>query len=78
MTYKIDQFVRKISSPVKVLIDDKILEYENGETLAEYVFDKKYSVADLRAEGSDVIITLAENEHINDTNWVGEEQAGFF
>ena len=78
MTYKIDQFVRKITSPVKVLIDDKMLKFENGETLAENIFDRNYSVADLRAEGSVVIITLAENEQINDTNWIGEEQQTFF
>lgn len=78
MTYKIDQFVSKISSPITVLVGDKILEFENGETLAGYVFDKKYSVADLRAEGSVVIITLAENEQVNDMNWIGEEQVGFF
>ncbi|SDB26760.1 hypothetical protein SAMN02910317_01328 [Ruminococcaceae bacterium FB2012] len=78
MTYKIDQFVRKISSPITVLVGDKILEFENGETLAGYVFDRKYSVAVLRAEGSAVVITLDENEQVNDTNWIGEEQQTFF
>ena len=78
MTYKIDQFVSKISSPITVLIGDKTLKFENGETLAEYVFDRKYSVTDLKADGSVVIITLAEAKTLTDTNWIGDEQVGFF
>ena len=78
MTYKVEQFVRKISSPIIVKIGIEELHFNDGSELAEYKFDRSFVITDLSAKESTVAITLAENENINDTNWVGEEQAGFF
>ena len=78
LTYRTEQFVRKISSPVIVKTGTEEIRFSNGSELAEYRFDRRYIVADISANGQDILITLAENELVNDTNWVGEEQEGFF
>lgn len=78
LTYKVEQSVRKISSPIVVKIGTEEMHFTNGSELAEYKFDRSYVITDLSAKESTVVITLAENEKVNDTNWVGEEQTGFF
>ena len=78
MTYRIEQFVRKISSPVIVKTGTEEIHFSNGSELAEYRFDRRYIVTGISANGQDILITLTENELVNDTNWVGEEQEGFF
>ena len=78
MTYKIEQFVSKITSPVIVKTGDENLTFNNGTELAEHTFDRKYLVTDINTDGTNIVLTLVENERVNDINWVGEEQAGFF
>ena len=78
MTYRVEQFVRKISSPIIVKIGIEELHFKNGSELAEYKFDRSYIITDLSASEGNVIISLTENVSINATNWVGEEQAEFF
>ena len=78
MTYKIEQYVAKITSPIIVRIGAEEMAFTNGTDLAGYSFDRCLVIDNIKAEGSIVIITLADNARINDTNWVGEEQAGFF
>ncbi|MBR6101909.1 MAG: hypothetical protein IKP95_05740 [Ruminococcus sp.] len=77
MTYRIEQFVRKISSPVIVKTNTEEKHFKNGSELADYSFDRRYIVTDICTNGQNIIITLAENDNINDTNWVGEIQEGF-
>ena len=78
MTYKIEQFVSKITSPVIVKTGDKNLTFNNGTEFAEHTFDRKYLGADINTDGANIVLTLVENERVNDINWGGEEQAGFF
>ena len=78
LTYRVEQFVKKISSPIIVKIGNEEMHFKNGSELAEYKFDSSCVITDLSAKESTVVITLAENENINDTNWVGEIQEGFF
>ena len=78
LTYKIDQTVRKISSPVVICIGVNRRQFKNGADLADYSFDRCFVISDIIADGSTIFITLVENTRINDTNWTGEEQAGFF
>ena len=78
MTYKIEQFVRKITSPIIVKIGSDELAFENGLQLAESCFDRPLRIADIKAGDDRLVLTLEENERVNDTNWTGEEQAGFF
>lgn len=50
----------------------------NGNDLAVYSFDRRYVISSVESNGGTIIITLDENDCINDTNWVGEKQASFF
>ena len=78
MTYKLQELISKISSPVVLVIDGKE-EYcfEDGKTAYEQEYDRYYLVEDMRVAENKVYITLVENERINDTNWCGEEQSFF-
>ena len=78
MTYKIEQYVAKITSPIIVRIGAEEMAFTNGTDLAQYSFDRCLVIDNIKAEGSKVIITLADNARVNDTNWVGEIQEGFF
>ena len=78
MTYRVEQFVAKIKSPVVAVIEDKQIEYSDGKALAETSFSKLFCIESLTARGSKVFVKLVENNRLNDTNWTGEEQAEFF
>lgn len=84
MTYKLNPEVSKIKSPI-------ILQIENGESstdtmyadgieLANAVFEKNYVVASLVAQKNSILLTVKENQTVNNTNWIGEEmtECGFF
>ena len=78
MTYRVEQFVRKIKSPVIVKIGENCSQYANGKCLAEAEFSEQMSIIKISAEDNKVIIELVKNEKVNDVNWIGEEQADFF
>ncbi len=78
MTYRVEQFVAKIKSPVVAVIEDKQMEFADGKALAETAFSKLFRIESLTAKGDKIIIKLVENDRLNDTNWTGEEQADFF
>ena len=78
MTYRVEQFVRKIKSPVTVKIGDKSILFPDGERLAEASFDEPLLIGSLTAEDNRIIIQLVKNDKLNDVNWIGEEQASFF
>ena len=78
MTYRVEQFVAKIKSPVVAVIEDRQIEYADGKVLSETSFSKLFRIESLTAKGDRIIIKLVENDRLNDTNWTGEEQAGFF
>lgn len=61
MTYKIEQFVSKITSSVIVKIGDESLTFNNDTELAEHTFDRKYLVADINTDGTNIVLTLVEN-----------------
>lgn len=72
MTYKIEQFVRKIKSPITIITVDKKLHFDSGKKLADYEFDRKYEVINLTAVGSAIEMTLAEKKSNEPFNYVGE------
>lgn len=79
MKYKLQDFIRKISSPVVLIIDGKErFSFDDGEQAYRLEYDLYYIVNDIQAQTDKIYITLIENKHINDTNWCGEEQATFF
>ena len=68
----------KIISPVSVRYDGQTKEFINGKHLAEYEFEKNYLIDSISVDNGKLIIELKENDNINTTNWVGEEQVSFF
>lgn len=78
MTYRVEQFVAKIESPIVAVIEDKQMEYADGKALADTSFSKLFRVESMTARGDKVFVKLVENDRLNDTNWTGEEQADFF
>ena len=77
MTYRVEQWVRKIKSPVTVRIGENAISYPNGENLADDSFSEPLVIDSVLAEDSKIIIKLVKNSNINDVNWVGEEQSFF-
>ena len=77
MTYRVEQFVAKIESPVVAVMEDKQMEFADGKVLAEMAFSKLFRIESLTARGGKVIIKFVENDSINDTRWSGEEQTYF-
>lgn len=77
MTYKVEQFVAIIESPVVALIEDKQLEYVDGNAFAETSFSKLFRIESLTARGNKVFVKLVENDSINDITWSGEDQTYF-
>lgn len=78
MTYRVEQFVAKIESPVVAVIEDKQMEFADGKALADTSFSKLFRIDSLTARGDTVFVKLVENDRLNDTNWTGEEQQTFF
>ena len=78
MTYRVEQFVAKIESPIVAVIEDKQMEFADGRALADTSFSKLFRVESMTARGDKVFVKLVENDRLNDTNWTGEEQADFF
>lgn len=78
LTYRLEHIIKKISSPVIVIIGSKVLEFPDGNAAYEQAYDKYYIISDIQAQDNKVFITLIENERCDDTTWCGEEQATFF
>ena len=77
MTYRVEQWVRKIKSPVTVRIGENSISFPNGEALADAAFGEPLVIDSVLAEDSRIIIKLVKNSKTNDVNWVGEEQSFF-
>ena len=77
MTYRVEQWVRKIESPVTVRIGENFISFPNGEVLADAAFCEPLVIESVSAEDSKIIIKLMKNSKTNDVNWVGEEQSFF-
>lgn len=78
MKYKLDQSVSKINAPIILVINDTESTYKSGRALAEADFDKNYLIDSIGVRDGSIVITLKENDMINDTNWCGEEQTSSF
>ena len=72
MTYIVEQFVRKIKSPVTVRIGDKELHFASGNELAVYEFENNYEIIKLEAADSAIVVKLAEKNTNVPFNYAGE------
>ena len=54
------------------------LYFDNGKELAEHEFEHSVIVGNVMAYDKSIYIMALDNDRVNDTNWVGDEQAEFF
>ena len=78
MTYKINQFVEHIVSPVCVVIGNQKIRCENGKQLAETSFDEFFLIDKVYLADGEICVSLKENDMIHTMNWIGEESISFF
>lgn len=78
MTYRLNPEVKKIASPILLLVDGESKEYPNGTALSELTFEKAYLISALTAKDGMIVVTLEENTQINDTAWANGKAVSFF
>ena len=78
LKYKLETFIKKITSPVVIEHNGEVLEFPNGTAAYEQEFAKYMVVDEVKILDNKICIVLKENDRINDVTWFGEEQANFF
>ena len=78
LKYKLETFIKKITSPVVIEYNGEVLEFPNGTAAYEQEFAKYMVVDEVKMLDNKICIVLKENDRINDVTWFGEEQANFF
>ena len=78
MKYRLNPSINKIISSIILIYDEQEVEFASGKDAADTEFDKNYIVKSLFAQDDKIVIVLKENDAVNNTNWVGEEQVSFF
>lgn len=78
LKYKLETFIKKITSPVVLEYNGEVQEFPNGAAAYEQDFAKYMIVDEVKIVGDKICIVLKENDRINDVTWFGEEQANFF
>lgn len=73
MTYRLEQFIEKIKSPVVCVFDDKEIEYANGKELENQQFDKYWLVDSISVRDDKILLKMIENHNTNYADWIGEE-----
>lgn len=78
MTYKLNNGIKKIQSPIVLLFCGQELRFSNGTKLAEKEFDKPYVIDEITAKDSLVFITVSEKDNMPLTDWSDEREISFF
>ncbi len=78
MTYKLNNEVKKIKTPVVLLLCDQELRFNNGAELAEKEFEQPYIIDTITAKDSLVYITVLEKDNMPTTDWSDEKEVSFF
>ena len=78
MTYRVEQWVRKIKSPVIAKINDKELPFNNGNSFADlFTADKPVIINSISVSDGRIVFELVDNEILNDTSWSDKENSYF-
>ena len=78
MTYKLESFIEKITSPVLVEYNGEMQEFPNGASAYAQTYSKYLFVKEMKVVNGKICLVLKENDRENDSTWCGEEQATFF
>ena len=77
MKFKIDSGVMRIVSPIVLIIDGQEQRFENGAALADYEFDKRYSIESISAKGDIIYLSAKEGVSSPSSDWT-KEKVSFF
>lgn len=77
ITYKLDQTVRLIQSPVLLRTGETETSYENGKAVAAASFEKRYAIDSITAENNRIVICVTENTDKGTTDWTDREVSLF-
>ena len=78
MTYRVEQWVRKIKSPIIAKINDKELPFNNGNSFADlFTAEKPVIIHSISASDGKIIVELIDNKIVNDTSWSDKENSYF-
>ena len=77
LTYKLNPELRLIKVPVILVVAGEEHSYPDGESLTALEFENRYLIDSISARDSTVIVTLKENDRVNEITWVGEEAVSF-
>ncbi len=72
MTYIIDQYVKKIKAPIICKFDGQEVSFENGEKLAERVFNKFCLIDSVQIKDEKAVLIMTERKK-SSINSGGEE-----
>jgi len=79
MTYKLQEIISKITSPVVLLIEgEERYQFNCGREAYEQDYDHYYLIDELYIKSGKIYIALRENNQTNDVNWCGEQEVSFF
>ena len=78
MTYKLNPIVGRFISPIILRFQDGNTpdrHFEDSATLASEIFDRPYLIVNICAQENQIVLTVKENNLINSTEWVKEDNA---
>ena len=76
MSFYLDNEVRKIQSPIILSIGDREMNFENGEALSVYRFEKRYAIDAVSAQDNRIVITLKDGVMSPNTDGVCHTDMG--
>ena len=65
MTYRLESFIKRITSPVICIFGEQEVSYADGKALYEQPFDKFWTVDTISVRDGKVILQMTENDQIN-------------
>ena len=69
MSYRFDEPIYKITSPIILRFEEKEQEFENPQDAYTAEFDKRVIVDTIEAKDGKIVFNLIENTHYLDTSW---------
>jgi len=72
LTYKLESFVKKISSPIVLEYNGEGQEFINGSEAYEHNYSKKYSIKAMYAKGNKIIVEVETTDTTAPFNYADE------
>jgi len=78
MTYKLSSEIIKVSGPVRLIFPNGTkIDYHDGKSALSAEYDIPYCIQSISAEQNMIVVTLKENDMINNTSW-SKSEVSFF